>query len=177
MRRFWTGVCKLEQREMQPAAEAFAGYLTGYAPRQGYWVEQAQYLLSVVLAEQGKYALAVRTVSGLARELPEKDPRRLTYELYASRWRTARDASKAQGTPAVPNTSEAKAPETKPAETKSAETKPPEKAAEKKPAETKPSAPKAAPVQPTKPATPPPASAPAATSPQKPAPTSGNAAK
>jgi len=94
--KFWMAVCQMEQNEFESAAENFGAYLRGYGARGGIWIPQAALLRGIVLAHAQQYALAVQSVNQILRALPDDDPRRSTFELFATRWRTTRDAAKPQ---------------------------------------------------------------------------------
>jgi hypothetical protein len=90
--KFWMGVCQLEQNMLEPAAETLDAYWRRYQ-EVGNWLPQAALLRGLVLAKAEKYGLAVQQINELLRTLPEDDPRRQTGELFAARWRAARDAA------------------------------------------------------------------------------------
>lgn len=92
--KFWMAVCQMEQNEFESAAENLAAYIRGYGARGGLWIPQAALLRGIVLAHAQQYALAVQSVNQVLRALPEDDPRRSAFELFATRWRTTRDAAK-----------------------------------------------------------------------------------
>jgi hypothetical protein len=90
--KFWMGVCQLEQNMLEPAAETLDAYWRRYQ-EVGNWLPQAALLRGLVLAKAEKYGLAVQQINELLRRRPEDDPRRQTGELFAVRWRAARDAA------------------------------------------------------------------------------------
>jgi hypothetical protein len=108
--KFWMAVCQFEQQAApETAAENFGAYLRGYAPRNGIWVIPAAVLRSVALARGQQYALAVQSINQLLRAMAENDPRRPTCELFAVRWRHARDAARTHEEPAAQKPAETKA--------------------------------------------------------------------
>jgi hypothetical protein len=131
--KFWMGVCQYEQNMLEPAAETLDAYWRRYLDG-GKWIPQAGFLRGLALAKSGKYALAVQQMNELLRALPEDEPRRATCELFATRWRAARDAANAStAKPASPEQAPPKA------EPKPATSKPPASApAPPAPATTKP---------------------------------------
>ena len=94
--KFWMGVCQLEQNMLEPAAETLDAYWRRYQ-EGGKWIAQAALMRGLALAKTEKYALAVQQINELLRILPEDDPRRATCELFATRWRAARDAANSPG--------------------------------------------------------------------------------
>ena len=112
--KFWMGVCQFQQNMLEPAAETLDAYWRRYLDG-GKWIPQAGLLRGLALAKSGKYALAVQQMNELLRAIPEDEPRRAAYELFATRWRAARDAASAPATkPAAPEQAPPKA-EQKPA--------------------------------------------------------------
>jgi hypothetical protein len=92
--KFWMAVCQLDQNESATAAETLDAYLRRYSQGDGgNWVIHAQMLRGLLAARLQQYALAVQTANVLARALPETDPRRHACELFAARWRAARDSA------------------------------------------------------------------------------------
>ncbi len=114
--KFWMGVCQFQQNMLEPAAETLDAYWRRYLDG-GKWIPQAGLLRGLALAKSGKYALAVQQMNELLRAIPEDEPRRATFELFATRWRAARDAASGSTTkPAAPEQAPPKA-EQKPAAT------------------------------------------------------------
>jgi hypothetical protein len=150
--KFWMGVCQLQQNMLEPAAETLDAYWRRYLDG-GKWIPQAGLLRGLALAKSGKYALAVQQMNELLRAIPEDEPRRAAFELFATRWRAARDA--ASGTtakPAAPEQAPSKA-EQKPAATSAPVSAPtPPVPATTKPAANSPPSPPATPQPTTKPA-------------------------
>ncbi len=94
--KFWMGVCQLEQNMLEPAAETLDAYWRRYQDG-GKWIPQAALLRGLALAKAEKYGAGRATDQRGFAALPEGDPRRPTCELFATRWRAARDAANSPG--------------------------------------------------------------------------------
>lgn len=131
--KFWMGVCQLEQNMFEPASETLDAYWRRYL-EGGKWIPQAGLLRGLALARLGKYALAVQQINELLRMLPEDEPRRYTCELFAARWRAARDAANSASavTPKEEQPAPKSAPKSEP--TSAPQTQPPTSAASAPPA-------------------------------------------
>jgi hypothetical protein len=146
------GVCQFQQNMLEPAAETLDAYWRRYLDG-GKWIPQAGLLRGLALAKSGKYALAVQQMNELLRAIPEGEPRRAAFELFATRWRAARDT--ASGSATKPDTPEQAPPksEQKPAAANAPASGPTSPApVTTKPAATSPPSPPATPQPATKPA-------------------------
>jgi hypothetical protein len=148
--KFWMGVCQFQQNMLEPAAETLDAYWRRYLDG-GKWIPQAGLLRGLALAKSGKYALAVQQMNELLRAIPEDEPRRAAFELFATRWRAARDTASGSTTkPATPEQAPPKS-EQKPAAA-NAPASGPTSPAPAKPAASSPPSPPATPQPVTKPA-------------------------